>query len=161
MKTFLLLSVLSLLTAVTAPGQTSNRSSDGDKKTMAEIKRVMDYELKLVLTQDTAAMRQFYPDDMAVTNPFNQFIDKRKVMERVKADIIKYASYEKQVDHFHLEGDHTVVVIGRETVVPTTDANRDDAGKTVNRRFTEVWIRRGKDWKKVVRHANNVTDPKE
>jgi hypothetical protein len=48
----------------------------------------MDYELKLVLTQDTAAMRQFYPDDMAVTNPFNQFIDKRKVMERVKADMV-------------------------------------------------------------------------
>jgi hypothetical protein len=128
---------------------------------MAEIKRAMDYELKLVLTQDTAAMRQFYPDDMAVTNPFNQFIDKRKVMERVKADIIKYASYEKQIDHFHLEGDHTVVVIGREIVVPTVDANRADAGKTVNRRFTEVWIRRGKDWKKVVRHANNVTEAKE
>jgi hypothetical protein len=97
MKTFLLLSVLSLLVAVMAQGQTSNRSSDGDKKIMAEIKRVMDYELKLVLTQDTAAMRQFYPDDMAVTNPFNQFIDKRKVMERVKADIIKYASYEIRV----------------------------------------------------------------
>jgi hypothetical protein len=97
MKTFLLLSVLSLLAAVTAPGQTSNPSSNGDKKTMAEIRRVMDYELKLVLTEDTAAMRQFYPDDMAVTNPFNQFIDKRKVMKRVKADIIKYASYEIRV----------------------------------------------------------------
>ena len=83
MKIFLLLSVLSLPAAVKAPGQTSNRSSDEDKKTMAKIRRVMDYELKLVLTQDTAAIRQFYPGDMAVINPFNQFIDTRKVMERV------------------------------------------------------------------------------
>jgi ketosteroid isomerase-like protein len=118
----------------------------------------MDYELKLVLNQDTIAMEKFYPDDMAVTNPFNQFIDKRKVMERVKSDIIKYVSYEKKVDYFHVEGGNTVVVIGSEIVVPTADANRSDAGKTVNRRFTEVWMKRGKEWKKVVRHANNVVN---
>ncbi|CAN5570207.1 hypothetical protein BH23BAC1_BH23BAC1_45720 [soil metagenome] len=51
-----------------------------------------------------------------------------------------------------------VVVIGREIVVPTADANRTDAGATVNRRFTEVWMKRRKEWKKVVRHANNVAE---
>ncbi len=61
-----------------------------------EIKRLMDYELKLVLNQDITAMEQFYPYDMAVTNPFNQFIDKQKVMERVKSNIIKYIFYEKR-----------------------------------------------------------------
>jgi hypothetical protein len=139
-------------------GQTSNSSSGKDQQIIKEIKRLMDYELKLVLKQDTTAMEKFYPDDMAVTNPFNQFIDKRKVMERVKSDIIKYVSYEKKVDHYHVEGDNTVVVIGSEIVVPTTYANRTDAGKTVNRRFTEVWMKRGKEWEKVVRHANNVVN---
>jgi hypothetical protein len=118
----------------------------------------MDYELTLVLRQDTTAMKQFYPDDMAVTNPFNQFIDKRKVLERVKSDIIKYTSYQKKADHFHIEGSNMVIVIGSEIVVPTADAARADAGKTINRRFTEVWMKRGKEWKKVVRHANNVGD---
>ncbi len=93
-----------------------------------EIKSMMDYELKLVLNQDTAAMQQFYPDDMVVTNPFNQFINKHKVMERVKSDIIKYTSYKKKVDYFHVEGNKTVVVTGSEIVIPTPDANRADAG---------------------------------
>ena len=138
--------------------QTSNVSSTKQRKIIAAIKKLMDYELKLVLSQDTAAMKQFYPDDMAATNPFNQFIDKRKVLERVQSDIIKYTSYEKKVDHFHIEGDKTVVVIGSEVVVPTPDADRPDAGKTINRRFTEVWMKRGEEWKKVIRHASNVLD---
>jgi ketosteroid isomerase-like protein len=158
MKWSFLLLVLLHLTIYNAFSQLSNKSSEKDKKVISEIKRLMDYELTLVLNQDTAAMQQFYPHDMVVTNPFNQFIDKRKVMQRVKSDIIKYTSYEKKVDFFHLEGDNTVVVIGREIVVPTPDANRADAGKTINRRFTEVWMKRGKEWKKVVRHANNVID---
>ncbi|QMU29890.1 nuclear transport factor 2 family protein [Adhaeribacter radiodurans] len=156
MKNWLLLFLLTSGSVYYSFGQAINTTSDKNQKIIAEIKRLMDYELKLVLHQDTTAMEQFYPDDMVVTNPFNQFIDKRKVMERVKSDIIKYTSYEKKVDYFHVEGENTVVVIGSEVVVPTTDANRTDAGKIVNRRFTEVWMKRGKDWKKVVRHANNI-----
>ena len=49
-----------------------------------------------------------------------------------------------------------VIVIGSETVVPTADAVRNDAGKTVHRRFTEVWIMRDNKWQKVVRHASNI-----
>lgn len=158
MKRLLLLLVLSGFAANSSFCQTFNSSSDKDRKIIKEVKRLMDYELKLVLNQDTTAMEQFYPDDMAVTNPFNQFIDKQKVMERVKSNIIKYISYEKKVDYFHVEGVNTVVVIGKEIVVPTSDANRTDAGKTVNRRFTEVWMKRGKEWKKVVRHANNIVN---
>ncbi|MDQ4139646.1 MAG: nuclear transport factor 2 family protein [Bacteroidota bacterium] len=160
MKRLLLMLLLTGLGIYHSYGQRINNSSIKNQKIIWEIKRLMDYELKLVLHQDTTAMEQFYPDDMAVTNPFNQFIDKRKVMERVKSDIIKYVSYKKKVDYFHVEGDNTVVVIGSEVVVPTTDANRSDAGKTVNRRFTEVWMKRGKEWKKVVRHANNINNYK-
>lgn len=139
-------------------GQDSNRSSDKDKKVIEEIKRLMDYELQLVLRQDTAGLRKFHPDDMVVTNPFNQFIDKKQVMERMKANIIKYTSYEKKIDFIHLEGDHTVVVIGWEIVVPAPDANQPKAGETINRRFTEIWMKRGKEWKKVIRHSNTIVE---
>lgn len=158
MKVFLLVYLLANIAFYNSFGQASNKSTEKDKKIITEIKRLMDYERKLILTQDTAALQQFYPDDMVVTNPFNQFIDKRKVMERIKSNIIKYDSYEKKVDFFHLEGDDTVVVIGSSSVVPSSDANRKDTGKIVHQRFTEVWMKRGKEWKKVVLHANIVPD---
>jgi ketosteroid isomerase-like protein len=129
-----------------------------DKQAEQEIRRLYDREHELLLRRDFDAQGRFYPDDFVVTNPFNMFIDKPKVMERLRADIIKYSTYERGYDHFRRYGD-TAVMIGSETVVPTPDANRPDAGKTVHRRFTEVWVRRGGTWQKVVRHASNVTQP--
>lgn len=129
-----------------------------DKQAEQEIQRLYDQEHDLLLRRDFAAQERFYPDDFVVTNPFNMFIDKPKVMERLRADIIKYSTYERGYDYFRRYGD-TAIMVGSETVVPTPDANRPDAGKTVHRRFTEVWVWRDGGWQKVVRHASNATQP--
>jgi hypothetical protein len=86
------------------------------------------------------------------------FIDKPRVVDRLRADIIMYSRYERGYDYFHRYGD-TAIVIGDETVVPVADANRPDAGKTVRRRFTEMWVHRYGGWQKVARHASNVPQP--
>ena len=129
-----------------------------DKQAEKEIRQLYDREHELLLRRDFAAQQQFYPDDFVVTNPFSMFIDKQKVMERLRADIIKYSTYERKYDYFRRFGD-TAVMVGSETVVPTPDANRADAGQTIHRRFTEMWVRRDGGWSKVVRHASNVTAP--
>jgi hypothetical protein len=141
-----------------SPVVKTNVTSANDKKVMAEVLALTNVELNLILTQDTLAMKKFFPEEMVVTNPFSQFIDKKKVIERVRGDIIKYSTYEKTVEYFQLEGNDVAIVAGSEIVVPTSDSNRTDAGKTVNRRFTEVWTKRGQDWKKLVRHAHNITN---
>lgn len=129
-----------------------------DRTAEQEIRRLYDLEHELLLARDFAAQERFYPDDFVVTNPFNMFIDKPKVMERLRADIIKYSTYERHYDAFRRYGD-TMVVVGSETVVPTHDANRPDAGMTVRRRFTEMWLWRDGGWQKVVRHASNIAEP--
>ena len=119
-----------------------------------EMQRLAAYEVDLVLRSDISAMERFYPDDMVVTNPFNQVIDKPQVIERVKANIIKYTSTTKVVEHVRTFGD-MVVTMGLETAKVTPDAERADAGKMTYRRFTQVWTLRGGSWKKIVRHANH------
>jgi ketosteroid isomerase-like protein len=137
-------------------GQVSYHLSKKDAAVVEEIKRRYDYERDMILRQDLVALRKFYPDDFVVTNPFNQFINKEKVIERVKANIIKYSDFERIYEYFKVHG-NTVFVVGREVVAATPDAARTDAGQTTHRRFTEVWIRRGKEWMKVLRHANHYT----
>ena len=132
-------------------GQTSQSVID-TTKAKEEIKRLYAFEEQLTLTQDTAGIKLYYPDDFVVTNPFNQFIDKEKVIERVNANIIKYSTYKHTFDAFRFYGD-MVIVIGSEKVVPTADAVRNDAGKTIHRRFTEVWVMRNGQWQKVVRYG--------
>jgi hypothetical protein len=136
--------------------QDSNRKDDRSKAEMEKVRKLMDYETQIVLKQDTNAMKLFYPDDMVVTNPYNQVINKRTILDRVKSNFVKYSSIEKVVDYYHLENDELLIVIGNETIVPAADANRDDRGKTVRRRFTEIWVKRNDEWKQVIRHFNNI-----
>jgi hypothetical protein len=120
-----------------------------------EILRLYKLEYDAVLRQDVEWLDNFFPPDFVVTNPFNQFIDKPQVIQRIRDNIIKYDSYERSYDYFRQYG-NTMVVVGSETVVPSRDAVRDDAGDTVLRRFTEVWQWRDGRWQIVARHANNV-----
>jgi ketosteroid isomerase-like protein len=136
--------------------QVSNRVDNQAKLEMTKVRKLMDYESEIVLKQDTNAMKQFYPDDIVVTNPYNKVIGKREILDRVKSNFIKYTSYEKAIDYYHLENDDLLVVIGNETIVPAVDANRDDRGKIVKRRFTEIWVKRNGEWKQISRHFNNI-----
>jgi hypothetical protein len=130
--------------------------SNYEKQVLKHIDSLIQYQEKLVLTQDTTTMRAFYPEDMVITNPFGQMINKEKMIERVKSGIIKYSSFEKTIEHFHMEGDKLAIIAGKEQVTPTTDANRADAGKPHERRFTEVWVFREGRWQRLVRHASNI-----
>lgn len=108
----------------------------------------------MVLRQDTIAMQKFYPEDMVITNPFGQMIDKKTMIKRVKDGIIKYSEFEKIIEHFAMPDDKTAIVVGKEQVTPTQDANRNDAGKHHERRFTEVWVYRQGNWLRLIRHAS-------
>lgn len=138
--------------------QTSLKSlSSYENQVLRHIDSFIQYQEQLILKQDTTAMRAFYPDDMIITNPFGQMIGKEKMIERVKSGIIQYSRYEKNIEHFAMEGDKVAVVVGKERVTPTPDANRADAGKPHDRRFTEVWVLRDGRWQRLIRHASTAS----
>ena len=147
--------VLTALLVIAVVGRAQTPEGQKTKHAIKqEMERLAAYEVDLVLRSDTAAMERFYPTDMIGTNPFNQVIDNPQVIERVKANIIKYTSMTKDVEHVRFFGD-MVVTMGLETAKVTPNADRNDAGKMTYRRFTEVWKLRGGSWKKIVRHANH------
>jgi hypothetical protein len=155
MKNVTVLATLLIIAVACGRAQTP-ASRNKDHAIKEELQRLAAYEVDLVLRSDIAGMERFYPDDMMVTNPFNQVIDKPTVIERVKANIIKYTSMTKTVEHVRRYGD-IVVSMGLETAKVTPDADRTDAGQMTYRRFTEVWTLRGGSWKKIARHANHFT----
>jgi hypothetical protein len=156
MKKIIALFIIYHLPFIITKAQTSNASTPEQKQIIAQILKQLDYQEQMTLTQDTAAMNRYYPDDMRITNPFSMLIDKKKFLERVNANIIKYSEFEKVVEHAHIEGNYTVIVMGYEKTKASVDAPREDANKPMTRRFTEVFVKRGKEWKRIVRHAHNV-----
>ena len=120
------------------------------------IDSLIQYQEAMTMAKDTNAMKLFYPEDMVITNPFGQLIDKKTMIERVKTGIINYTKFEKTIEHFAMEGDNIAIVAGKEKVTPSTTANRKDVGKPHERRFTECWVLRNGQWQRLVRHASNL-----
>ncbi len=156
MKKLLALFIIYHLSFIISDAQTTNATSPKQKQIVAQILKQLDFQEKMTIDQDTAAMNKYYPDDMRITNPFSMLIDKKQFLERVNANIIKYTEFEKIAEYVHVEGNHTVIVMGLEKTKVSPDAPREDANKAMNRRFTEVFVKRGKEWKRLVRHAHNI-----
>ena len=102
-----------------------------------------------VLRGDQEAMNKYWTEDFIVTNPFNE-IDQA---DRIKKGIVTYSSFirESEVIKVH---ENTVIVMGKEIVVPK--GSSPDAGKTINRRYTNIWMKREGTWRLIARHANVI-----
>lgn len=113
-------------------------------------------QVKWTLAQDTVSIKKNIPNDLMITNPFGQLINKDKMIERIKADIIKYTIFEKKIENYQIENDDLVITQGLEKTVAAPNSNREDAGKLTMRRFTEVWVKRNNEWMRITRHASNI-----
>lgn len=103
---------------------------------------------------DAQALDVLMDDDVTVNHPTNRIVkEKKQLLDLIGKGVIRYTSFERHPETFLFFKD-MVVVMGGETVVPASGA--PDAGKTLTRRYTNVWMLRDGKWRLTVRHANNV-----
>jgi pimeloyl-ACP methyl ester carboxylesterase len=133
-----------------------NNKTSWIEATKKHIDSLTQLQVKWTLNQDTASINKYFANDLMVTNPFGQLINKSKLIERVNADIIKYSLFEKKIENYQIENNDVVITQGLEKTIAAPNSNRQDAGKLVLRRFTEVWVNRNNNWARITRHASNV-----
>lgn len=114
-----------------------------------EIRRLDAAHADAVLRGDLAAMDKIWTTDFKVNNPFNE-IDKA---DRIRTGALTYSSFERVAETV-LVHKNTVIVMGREKVVP--GGNSPDAGKTINRRYTNIYMKRKGEWRLIARHASVI-----
>lgn len=118
-----------------------------------EIRRLNQEEVEALLSNDVKVLGRLWADDFVVTNPFNSFINKQQVLGMTGSRTLVFTSYERQVEYVRLYGD-TAVVAGRETVAWA--GKMPTAGQTSQLRFTAIWMKQGKRWQQVARHASMI-----
>jgi ketosteroid isomerase-like protein len=93
--------------------------------------------------------------DLVVNAPGNRIARRDGVIQFFKADQIRYRSVDSMIEFVEARGD-SVVLMGEETVTPISTTR--DAGKTVRRRFTDVY-RKAEDgrWYLTIRQATNIS----
>jgi ketosteroid isomerase-like protein len=120
------------------------------KQSIQETVRKLDLaHAEAVLRGDMAAIDRLWTEDFRVNNPFNEIDNAARIRDRR----VTYSSFVRVPEEILVHGD-TVIVMGRETVVPKGDS--PGAGKTINRRYTNIWMKRNGRWRLIARHASII-----
>jgi ketosteroid isomerase-like protein len=124
--------------------------------TDSDIAAVEDAERALteaILRDDADAFGAFFAPDCLVHAPNNKINTAADSIALMRAGVIAYSSFEHRVEHRARLGDY-VVTMGEETLVPKGSA--PNAGKTVRRRFTDIWGKVDGKWLLKLRQATII-----
>jgi len=92
--------------------------------------------------------------NIVVQNPENKIVKFAQIIERVKNGKINYASFERLIENIDII-DNLGIVMGKEIIRPT--GTTTNSGKTVTRRFTNIWIKNDGIWKLTARQATIIS----
>ena len=116
------------------------------------ITRFEQEEVDALLRNDLAAVRAHWAPDYVVNNPFGRVVNASE--GPISAGALTYSVFERKIERIVVQKD-VVIVMGSERVVPKPPSA--DAGKTINRRFTNFWMRRSGKWLLTARHASVIS----
>jgi ketosteroid isomerase-like protein len=122
-----------------------------DETVEATITRLDLAEASAVLRADFDAIEKLWAKDMTVNNPLNQVV--KASGGRVRTGAVTYSSFTRNIESIQIHG-NTVIVMGNEVVVPS--GKSVGAGKTIHRRYTNIWMQRDGQWLLTARHANVI-----
>ncbi|MDQ3685316.1 MAG: nuclear transport factor 2 family protein [Acidobacteriota bacterium] len=145
MRLILLVAALIVL----APGLVLAQSAKQKAAIEQEIRKLDLAHADAILRGDLAALDKLWTEDFRVNNPFNE-IDKA---DRIRTGAVTYSSFVREPESILIHG-NTVIVMGRETAVPK--GSSPDTGKTIKRRYTNIWMKRQGKWRLVARHASVI-----
>jgi hypothetical protein len=124
--------------------------SESEKKVIEiEVRKLDSLHAAAVLSGDLKEMDKYWTEDFMVTNPFNE-IDKA---DRIRNGTVTYSSFQRICEAVKIY-ENVAILMGKEIVVPK--GKSPDSGKTINRRYTNIWMNLNGHWKLVARHASVI-----
>jgi hypothetical protein len=119
----------------------------------AEIRNLEQTEVQAVIKKDTTTLKKLWDKDYVVNNPDNKIIlAKSNPLDRPVLQKAR-TSFTREVENI-LINDNIAISMGSETVVPI--GNDLKSGQTINRRYTNIWMKKEGTWKLIARHANVI-----
>lgn len=126
--------------------------AQNEQQKEAEIREMEVTEAQALLQKDIATLRKIWSPGFMVNAPLNAVFIGGQV-ELVAAGILSYTSFTRIVEHVLVLKD-VVITMGSETVIPSGADPR--TGETINRRYTNIWVKEKGNWVLQARHANDI-----
>jgi ketosteroid isomerase-like protein len=128
----------------------TDAQTPGTEKVIRELEKK---QCAAIVQHDTAALFNIWADDFTVNSPTNDVVKLEAAKEAIRKGLIDYSLFDSNLEEIQIFDD-VVVTMGNGTIKPMRNAPM--AGQTVNRRYTQIWVKRNDEWKLVARHANII-----
>lgn len=120
----------------------------------AEIKRLENLERESVLKMDSAALYdKLWSSNMVVNTPANRVGTVEGTKQQLRTGNLNYISFERNIEKITFD-DNVAIVMGGEVIKP--QGQQVNAGKTVTRRFTNIWMYKNNSWSIIARQATII-----
>jgi ketosteroid isomerase-like protein len=121
-----------------------------------QIRELDEKQRAWMLKEDTDALKKIYDTDLLVNAPFNAVTSGSEVVFLlVHSGFIKLSAFTIEIEKV-LVKDGVAVTMGSEAVTFDKNSTNPNAGQTIKRRFTHVYLKEGDGWKLIARHANEI-----
>jgi len=145
--------LFTLLTITLCLTFTTNIVSAQDARE-AEIRRLENFERESVLKGDSLALfDKIWSPNMIVNTPANVVGTVEGTKAHLRAGDLNYISFERNIEKITFN-DNVAIVMGGEIIKP--QGKQMNAGKTVSRRFTNVWLYKNNSWSIIARQATII-----
>ena len=132
-------------------------SAQGNDRTDAleqEIRRLDLAAAEAIRKKDFEALDKLCAEDFTTNSPRNVIVKGREALKSLlRSGVVDYASFTREIETVLIHKT-TVIVMGRETVV--TNETAVQPRQTLERRYTNIWIKRGGRWLLTARHASVI-----
>ena len=119
-----------------------------------EIRKLDGEARNAILKKDTLALRALFSPGFVVNSPGNKVETFQDLLVRIKSGALDRESFEKNIEKITFT-ENVAIVMGNETIKPT--GNAAHSGKTVKRRYTNIWIKNKKSWQLVARQSTIIS----
>ncbi|HEX5151636.1 MAG TPA: nuclear transport factor 2 family protein [Parafilimonas sp.] len=119
-----------------------------------EIRRLEMTEREAVLRGDSAVLfDKIWSSNMIVNTPANVVGTVEGTKAHLRSGDLNYLSFERNIEKISFN-DNVAIVMGGEIIKP--QGHQVNAGKTVSRRFTHVWLYKNNSWSLIARQATII-----
>ena len=120
----------------------------------AEIRRLEQLERESVIKGDSASLfDKLWSPNMVINTPANVVGTVQGTQAMFRSGGLNYLSFERNIEKITFN-ENIAIVMGGEVIKP--QGKQVNAGKTVSRRFTNIWKYSGSSWSIIARQATII-----
>jgi hypothetical protein len=119
-----------------------------------EIRKLENAQREAFLKKDTVTLYQLFSSDFIVNAPTNKVTTLQDLKVLIRNGNVDMEAFERTTEKITFTN-NIAIAMGNETLRPT--GKMPNAGKTVKRRYTNIWMKRNNSWQLVARQSTIIS----